>query len=112
MGSLTKATRPRFAVTVAVLVLTIPIFVYRRSQLTALRLGEASATSFGIPVRRCDCKTLVAPMRRKRNHRAARRRRGWQVNTSAPHSRHIFWHGGAGGRRFLRNCDRIYAALL
>ncbi|MBB3462780.1 iron ABC transporter permease [Rhizobium sp. BK377] len=59
MGSLTKATWPKLAVTVAVLVLTIPIFVYRRWQLTALRLGEARAASFGIPVRRLRLETLV-----------------------------------------------------
>lgn len=59
MGSLTKATWPKLAVTLAVLVLTIPVFVYRRWQLTALRLGDTRAASFGIPIRRLRLETLV-----------------------------------------------------
>lgn len=59
MGSLTKATWPKLFVTLGVLVLTLPLFVYRRWQLTALRLGEARATSFGIPVRRLRLEILV-----------------------------------------------------
>lgn len=59
MGSLTKATWPKLAITALVVALTLPVFLGRRWQLTALRLGEARATSFGIPVRRLRLETLI-----------------------------------------------------
>ena len=59
MGSLTKATWPKLAITALVVALTLPVFVYRRWQLTALRLGEARAASFGIPVRCLRLETLI-----------------------------------------------------
>lgn len=59
MGSLTKATWPKLAITALAVGLTLPIFLRRRWQLTALRLGEARAASFGIPVRRLRLETLI-----------------------------------------------------
>jgi len=59
MGSLTKATWPKLAITALVVAVTLPVFLRRRWQLTALRLGEARATSFGIPVRRLRLETLI-----------------------------------------------------
>ena len=59
MGSLTKTTWPKLAITALALCLTLPIFLHRRWQLTALRLGEAQAASFGIPVRRLRLETLI-----------------------------------------------------
>ncbi|OBY24883.1 iron ABC transporter permease [Leisingera sp. ANG59] len=59
MGSLTKATWPKLAITVLAVALTLPVFLRRRWQLTALRLGETRAASFGIPVRRLRLETLV-----------------------------------------------------
>jgi iron complex transport system permease protein len=59
MGSLTKATWPKLAITAVVVGLIVPFFLRHRWQLTALRLGEARATSFGIPVRRLRLETLI-----------------------------------------------------
>ncbi|WP_145722887.1 FecCD family ABC transporter permease [Mesorhizobium tianshanense] len=59
MGSLTKATWPKLAITALAVALTLPVFLRRRWQLTALRLGEARAASFGIPVRRLRLETLI-----------------------------------------------------
>ncbi|MCP3465670.1 iron ABC transporter permease [Bradyrhizobium sp. CCGUVB23] len=59
MGSLTKATWPKLVITALVVGLTLPVFLRRRWQLTALRLGEARAASFGIPVRRLRLETLI-----------------------------------------------------
>ncbi|WP_207480324.1 FecCD family ABC transporter permease [Arenibaculum pallidiluteum] len=59
MGSLTKATWPKLAVTVAAICVAVPVFVLRRWSLTALRMGEARAASFGIRVRRLRLETLM-----------------------------------------------------
>ena len=59
MGSLTKATWPKLAVTVAVLAAALPIFMARRWQLTALRLGDAKAASLGVRVHRLRLETLI-----------------------------------------------------
>ncbi|GGB04002.1 iron-siderophore ABC transporter permease [Brucella endophytica] len=59
MGSLTKTTWPKLALTALVVAVTMPIFLRRRWQLTALRLGEARAASFGVPVRRLRLETLI-----------------------------------------------------
>ncbi|WP_425406668.1 FecCD family ABC transporter permease [Hwanghaeella sp.] len=59
MGSLTKATWPKLAVTCAVIAATVPVFAARRWQLTALRLGDAKAASMGVPVRRLRLETLI-----------------------------------------------------
>jgi iron complex transport system permease protein len=59
MGSLTKATWPKLALTAAVLGLCLPLFMRRAWTLTALRLGEDKAASFGIDVRRLRLETMM-----------------------------------------------------
>lgn len=59
MGSLTKATWPKLAIVCAVIVVMLPVFARRVWQLTALRLGDDKAASFGIDVRRLRFQTLV-----------------------------------------------------
>lgn len=59
MGSLTKATWLKLAITTLVVIATFPLFMRQRWQLTALRLGETHAASFGIPVRRLRLKTML-----------------------------------------------------
>lgn len=59
MGSLTKATWPKLGVTCFVILITLPIFVRRAWALTALRLGDDKAASFGINVPRLRFQTLV-----------------------------------------------------
>lgn len=51
MGSLTKATWPKLGVICLVILITLPIFAKRAWALTALRLGDDKAASFGINVR-------------------------------------------------------------
>ncbi|SJZ87971.1 FecCD family ABC transporter permease [Consotaella salsifontis] len=59
MGSLTKATWPKVWITAAVLVLTVPLFARQAWALTALRLGEDKAASFGVNVRRLRLQTML-----------------------------------------------------
>ncbi len=59
MGSLTKATWPKVAVTAAVLVVVIPLFARNAWALTALRLGDDKAASFGVNVRRLRLETMM-----------------------------------------------------
>jgi iron complex transport system permease protein len=59
MGSLTKATWPKLGVTCLVIVITLPIFMRRAWALTALRLGDDKAASFGVNVPRLRFQTLV-----------------------------------------------------
>jgi iron complex transport system permease protein len=59
MGSLTKATWSKLAVTALVLAAVLPIFAWRSWALTALRLGEDKAASFGIKVSRLRLETLL-----------------------------------------------------
>jgi iron complex transport system permease protein len=59
MGSLTKATWPKLAIATAVLCLCLPLFMRRAWALTALRLGEDKAASFGIDVRRLRLETML-----------------------------------------------------
>lgn len=59
MGSLTKATWHKLAITSLVLVVTVPLFARRAWKLTALRLGEDKAASFGIDVRRLRLETML-----------------------------------------------------
>ena len=59
MGSLTKATWPKLGVTCLVLVVTLPLFARNSWALTALRLGDDKAASFGINVARLRLQTLV-----------------------------------------------------
>ncbi|MDV6344218.1 iron ABC transporter permease [Nitrosomonas sp. Is37] len=59
MGSLTKATWPKLAITCIAILVMLPIFVHRAWALTALRLGEDKAASFGIDVPRLRLQTLM-----------------------------------------------------
>lgn len=59
MGSLTKATWPKLGVICLVILITLPIFINRAWALTALRLGDDKAASFGINVRRLRFQTLI-----------------------------------------------------
>ncbi|WP_425270819.1 FecCD family ABC transporter permease [Pannonibacter carbonis] len=59
MGSLTKATWSKVAVTGAVLVVCVPLFARQAWALTALRLGDDKAASFGINVKRLRLETLM-----------------------------------------------------
>lgn len=59
MGSLTKATWPKLGVICAVILITLPIFAKRAWALTALRLGDDKAASFGINVRSLRFQMLI-----------------------------------------------------
>ncbi|TRW98674.1 iron ABC transporter permease [Paracoccus sp. M683] len=59
MGSLTKATWTKVAVTALILVLCTPHFARRAWALTAIRLGETRAAAMGVPVRRLRLETLL-----------------------------------------------------
>ncbi|RAI65368.1 iron ABC transporter permease [Pseudomonas fluorescens] len=59
MGSLTKATWPKLGVICLVILITLPIFARRAWALTALRLGDDKAASFGINVRSLRFQTLI-----------------------------------------------------
>ncbi|CAE6738279.1 FecCD family ABC transporter permease [Paraburkholderia haematera] len=59
MGSLTKATWPKVGVICVVILIMLPVFARRAWALTALRLGDDKAASFGINVRRLRFQTLV-----------------------------------------------------
>ena len=59
LGSLTKATWPKLGVTCLVIAVTLPLFARNSWALTALRLGDDKAASFGINVSRLRLQTLV-----------------------------------------------------
>ena len=59
MGSLTKATWPKLGVICLVILITLAIFAKRAWALTALRLGDDKAASFGINVRSLRFQTLI-----------------------------------------------------
>ncbi|WP_445679418.1 FecCD family ABC transporter permease [Radicibacter daui] len=59
MGSLTKATWDKVAITALILVLTLPLFMKDAWALTALRLGDEKAESMGVNVRALRLKTLL-----------------------------------------------------
>jgi iron complex transport system permease protein len=59
MGSLTKATWPKIWITLAVLFIALPFFVRHAWALTAMRLGEEKAASFGVNVRRIRLETML-----------------------------------------------------
>jgi len=60
MGSLTRATWPKLAITTAVLAVALPLFARRAWALTALRLGEDKAASLGVDVKRLRLETMLA----------------------------------------------------
>jgi iron complex transport system permease protein len=59
LGSLTKATWPKLGATALVLALCLPFFARRAWALTALRLGDDKAASFGIDVRGLRLQTML-----------------------------------------------------
>lgn len=59
MGSLTKATWEKLGVVVLVMCCVIPVFVRHAWALTALRLGDDKAASFGVNVARVRLQTLL-----------------------------------------------------
>ncbi|MCO6186810.1 iron ABC transporter permease [Rhizobium sp. L1K21] len=59
MGSLTKATWPKVWITAAVLIISIPLFARQAWALTALRLGDDKAASFGVNIRKLRLQTLL-----------------------------------------------------
>lgn len=59
MGSLTKATWPKVWITLAVLVVALPLFARHAWALTAIRLGEDKAASFGVNVRYIRLETML-----------------------------------------------------
>ena len=59
MGSLTKATWPKLGVICLIILITLPIFAKRAWALTALRLDDDKAASFGINVRGLRFQTLI-----------------------------------------------------
>ncbi|MEI4488771.1 iron ABC transporter permease [Frigidibacter sp. MR17.14] len=59
MGSLTKATWGKVAITAAILAICTPLFARRAWALTAIRLGETRAAAMGVPVRRLRLEALL-----------------------------------------------------
>lgn len=59
MGSLTKATWEKVGITALVLVVSLPLFARHAWALTALRLGEDKAASFGVNVRYVRLETML-----------------------------------------------------
>jgi iron complex transport system permease protein len=59
MGSLTRATWPKLAITTLVVAVSLPLFFRRAWALTALRLGEDKAASFGVNVHRLRLETML-----------------------------------------------------
>lgn len=59
MGSLTKASWQKLAITSTVLFATLPFFVSRAWAMTTLRLGDDKAASFGINVRRLRLEIML-----------------------------------------------------
>jgi iron complex transport system permease protein len=59
MGSLTKATWPKLLITSLVLAAALPFFARRAWAMSALRLGEDKAASFGVKVRRLRLETML-----------------------------------------------------
>jgi iron complex transport system permease protein len=59
MGSLTKATWPKIWITLTVLLLAVPLFARNAWALTAIRLGEDKAASFGVNVRYIRLETML-----------------------------------------------------
>jgi iron complex transport system permease protein len=59
MGSLTKATWEKVGITALVVVVALPLFARHAWALTALRLGEDKAASFGVNVRYIRLETML-----------------------------------------------------
>ncbi len=59
MGSLTKASWPKIGATLVVLLIAVPLFARNAWALTAIRLGQDKAASFGVNVRRIRLETML-----------------------------------------------------
>ena len=59
MGSLTKATWDKIGITLLVLLVSLPLFARHAWALTAIRLGEDKAASFGVNVRYIRLETML-----------------------------------------------------
>lgn len=59
MGSLSKATWEKIGITLAILIVALPLFARHAWALTALRLGEDKAASFGVKVRYIRLETML-----------------------------------------------------
>lgn len=59
MGSLVKATWTKVAVTAAAVAIALPLFINQAWALTALRLGDAKAESFGVNVQGLRLRTML-----------------------------------------------------
>ena len=59
MGSLTKVTWAKLAISTSVLAVVLPIFAHRAWSLTRLRLGEDRAASLGVNVRHLKLETMA-----------------------------------------------------
>jgi iron complex transport system permease protein len=59
MGSLAKATWEKVGITAAVLFIALPLFARHAWALTAIRLGEDKAASFGVNVRYVRLETML-----------------------------------------------------
>ena len=95
MGSLTKATWPKLAVTTFILLAVLPIFARRAWALTALRLGEDKAASFGVKVGRLRLETLILVSLPRRYPRRLRRHHRVYRSCGAAHRSHGHWRGPA-----------------
>lgn len=59
MGSLARATWTKIAISLVILVITIPYFMKRNWALTALRMGDDKAASLGVNVKRLRVEMLI-----------------------------------------------------
>jgi iron complex transport system permease protein len=59
LGSLTRTTWHKLAITSAVLALALPVFLRRAWHLTTLRLGDEKAASFGVDVQRLRLEVML-----------------------------------------------------
>jgi iron complex transport system permease protein len=59
MGSLAKATWPKFWITLVVFLIALPLFARNAWALTAMRLGDDKAASFGVNVTRVRLETML-----------------------------------------------------
>ena len=60
MGSLSRASWTKIGACLAILAVTLPLFVWRSWSLTALRMGDDKAASLGVNVRRIRVEMLIA----------------------------------------------------
>ncbi len=107
MGSLTKATWSKVFVTGAVLVFCVPLFARNAWALTALRLGDDKAASFGVNVRRLRLETLMLVSLLRRHSRLLRRHHRLCRPGRTPYRAHAAWRRPA---LFPAGIDRLRRA--